>query len=44
VERGQIDLSAGAIRVFERCGWVTDVKWPTPEKLALRKIVLDSTK
>ncbi|HYL53038.1 MAG TPA: acyl-CoA desaturase [Acidimicrobiia bacterium] len=30
----QIDLSAGVIRLFERAGWVTNVKWPTPAQVA----------
>ena len=38
VDRGQIDLSALVIRLFERLGWVSGVKWPTPAKLALRRI------
>jgi len=33
VDRGQIDLSAGLIRVFERFGWATGVRWPTPARL-----------
>lgn len=38
VDRGQIDLSALIIRLFERLGWASSVKWPTPAKLALRRI------
>ena len=38
VERGQIDPSAGAIRLFERLGWASEVKWPKPELLALRRM------
>lgn len=38
VDRGQIDISALVIRLFERLGWVSSVKWPTPAKLALRRI------
>jgi stearoyl-CoA desaturase (delta-9 desaturase) len=30
---GQIDISAEVIRIFEHLGWVTDVHWPTPERL-----------
>ena len=30
----QVDSSAGLIRLFERLGWVSDVRWPTPERLA----------
>ena len=33
VDRGQIDLSAELIRVFERAGWVTDVRWPVAARL-----------
>ncbi|MGW0483893.1 acyl-CoA desaturase [Nonomuraea sp. NPDC003214] len=36
--KGQIDLSAGVIRIFERLGWVHDVRWPTPERLAAKRI------
>ena len=34
VLRGQIDISARVIRVFEKLGWVWDVRWPTPQRLA----------
>ncbi|MER5646226.1 fatty acid desaturase [Streptosporangium sp. NPDC002524] len=36
--KGQIDLSAGVIRWFERAGWAYDVRWPTPERLAAKRI------
>ncbi|MEO3887983.1 acyl-CoA desaturase [Nonomuraea sp. B5E05] len=36
--KGQIDLSAGLIRIFERLGWAYDVRWPTPERLAAKRI------
>ena len=42
VDRGQVDLSAIVIRVLERLGWASNVKWPTPAKLALRRIRIDS--
>jgi hypothetical protein len=29
VQRGQIDPSAGLIRLFEKAGWATNVRWPT---------------
>jgi stearoyl-CoA desaturase (Delta-9 desaturase) len=29
----QVDLSAGLIRVFERAGWVTKVRWPTDTQI-----------
>ncbi|MFP5071705.1 acyl-CoA desaturase [Pseudonocardia nantongensis] len=34
VGRGEIDISAGTIRLFEKLGWATDVKWPTQRRLA----------
>ncbi len=33
VDRGQIDLSAELIRVFERFGWARGVRWPTSARL-----------
>jgi len=34
VERGQIDITARIIAVFERLGWASEVRWPTPRRLA----------
>jgi stearoyl-CoA desaturase (delta-9 desaturase) len=34
VRRGQVDISARLIWIFERFGWVHDVRWPRPERLA----------
>ncbi|MGX7826775.1 acyl-CoA desaturase [Actinokineospora sp. 24-640] len=34
VLRGQVDISAGVIRIFERLGWATQVRWPTEQRLA----------
>lgn len=34
---GQIDVSARLIRWLERLGWVGDVRWPTPARLAARR-------
>lgn len=34
VGRGQVDVSARLIRWFELAGWVYDVRWPTPRRLA----------
>lgn len=31
---GQIDSSAAVIRLFERAGWATKVRWPTAEQIA----------
>ncbi|SDH20426.1 stearoyl-CoA desaturase (delta-9 desaturase) [Sinosporangium album] len=36
--KGQIDPSARVIRWFEQAGWATDVRWPTPERLAAKRI------
>ncbi len=37
VDRGQLDLSAELIRVFERAGWVSGVRWPSPGRLDQRR-------
>jgi stearoyl-CoA desaturase (Delta-9 desaturase) len=40
VKRGQIDMSARLIWIFEKLGWVHAVRWPTPlrlERLAGRR-------
>jgi stearoyl-CoA desaturase (delta-9 desaturase) len=37
VLRGQLDMSARLIAIFERFGWVYDVRWPVPERLAARR-------
>jgi stearoyl-CoA desaturase (delta-9 desaturase) len=34
VRRGQLDMSARIIWLFEKFGWATDVRWPKPERLA----------
>jgi stearoyl-CoA desaturase (delta-9 desaturase) len=34
VLRGQVDISARLIWSFEKLGWVSDVRWPTPQQLA----------
>ncbi|WP_026360627.1 acyl-CoA desaturase [Amycolatopsis nigrescens] len=34
VLRGQIDISARLIWVFEKLGWATSVRWPTPARLS----------
>ena len=34
VSRGEIDISARTIWVFEKLGWATHVKWPTAKRLA----------
>jgi stearoyl-CoA desaturase (delta-9 desaturase) len=42
VRRGQIDISARLIWLFEKLGWVTQVRWPRPERLA-RKLTAGRT-
>jgi stearoyl-CoA desaturase (delta-9 desaturase) len=34
VKRGQLDISARLIWFFEKFGWVSSVRWPTPQRLA----------
>ena len=34
---GQIDLSARVIWLFEKFGWVYDVRWPVPERIAAKR-------
>ena len=34
VQRGQIDMSARVIWLFEKFGWASNVRWPTPQRLA----------
>ncbi len=38
VDRGQFDTSAVLIRLFERFGWVTNVRWPNPLQLDARRV------
>jgi len=37
VDPGEVDISAAVIRVFERLGWATKVRWPTPARLDSRR-------
>ena len=39
VLRGQLDVSARTIRIFELLGWVRDVRWPVPERVARLRTV-----
>ena len=36
-ERGQVDISARMIRIFEYLGWATSVHWPDPDRLAAHR-------
>lgn len=37
VDHHQLDTSAMTIRLFERLGWATRVRWPDPSRLATRR-------
>jgi len=34
VKRGQIDITARLIWIFEKFGWASQVRWPTPKRLS----------
>ncbi len=38
VLRGQIDISARVIWLFERLGWVSNVRWARPERVAAKLV------
>ena len=38
VLRGQIDPAARLIWLFEKIGWVRDVRWPDPTRLAAKRV------
>lgn len=38
VLKGQIDISARVIRLFERLGWAYKVRWPNESRLAKRRV------
>lgn len=38
VGRGQVDISARVIWIFDRLGWIHDVRWPTPQRVAKRAV------
>jgi len=39
VMRGQFDPAARVIRIFERAGWIHDVRWPVAERFDARRRV-----
>ena len=39
VDKGQIDINARLIWIFEKFGWVSDVRWPKAERLAAKRLV-----
>lgn len=38
VLKGQVDISARTIWVFEKLGWATDVRWPSEERLTGKRV------
>ena len=38
VLRGQIDISARVIWIFEKLGWATQVRWPKPERVTAKLV------
>lgn len=42
VLRGQLDTSAMVIRLMERLGWATSVKWPSVERIASKRVTASS--
>jgi stearoyl-CoA desaturase (Delta-9 desaturase) len=38
VLKGQVDISARTIWIFEKFGWASDVRWPNAERLAAKRI------
>jgi stearoyl-CoA desaturase (delta-9 desaturase) len=38
VLRGQVDISARLIWLFEKAGWVRDVRWPKPDRIAAKRV------
>ena len=38
VDRGQIDITARTIWLFEKAGWAYDARWPTNERLDAKRI------
>ena len=36
VLKGQLDTSAEFIRMFERVGWASNVRWPSRERIQAR--------
>ncbi|MFF5991753.1 acyl-CoA desaturase [Prauserella flavalba] len=38
VLRGQIDVSARLIWIFEKLGWAHNVRWPKPERVAAKRV------
>src|SRR5262245_50587819 len=42
VLRGQVDITARTIWMFEKFRWVHDVRWPRPERLAAKRVAAEA--
>ncbi|MFI5906559.1 acyl-CoA desaturase [Dactylosporangium sp. NPDC051541] len=38
VDKGQIDINARLIWIFEKLGWATNVRWPKPDRLDAKRV------
>jgi stearoyl-CoA desaturase (Delta-9 desaturase) len=38
VDKGQVDINARLIWLFEKFGWASDVRWPKAERLATKRL------
>ena len=38
VDKGQIDINARLIWIFEKLGWATDVRWPKRDRLDAKRV------
>jgi stearoyl-CoA desaturase (delta-9 desaturase) len=38
VDKGQIDMNARLIWIFEKLGWATNVRWPKPDRLDAKRL------
>ena len=43
VDKGQIDINARVIWLFEKFGWVTQVKWPKADRLDAKRLAATGT-
>jgi stearoyl-CoA desaturase (delta-9 desaturase) len=43
VDRGQIDINARLIWIFERFGWVSQVRWPRADRLEAKRLASPGT-
>ncbi|MET7425632.1 acyl-CoA desaturase [Dactylosporangium sp. NPDC005555] len=42
VDKGQIDINARLIWIFEKLGWATDVRWPKRDRLDAKRVAATS--